>query len=249
MHRFFLDPEAFSGDEIAFPQDVSRQISRVLRMSPGDEVVVLDDTGWEYTVALSVANSANSYGRIIDKRKGGGEPSARLTLCQAMIRPERFEWALQKCAELGVFRYVPVLTRRVARGHRELSPNRRERWLRIIREAAEQSRRSRMPKLDNPQTLEKALESAPSPALIAWEGEPSRSSGSALERWSSEATDSGAASIFIGPEGGFERSEIELARERGARVIGLGVRILRSETAAVVLTAIAMRELGELGGE
>ena len=249
MHRFFLEPTAIRGDEVAFPQDISRQISRVLRMSPGDTVTVLDNSGWEYSVTLSAVSAANSEGRIVRRREGRGEPATRLTLCQAMIRPERFELALQKCAELGVSEYIPVVARRSAPRHKNVSANRRERWRRIIREAAEQSRRSRLPTLDDPRTLQDALELAPRPILIAWEGESRRSLKSELEIWRVAALNSGAASIFVGPEGGFDPGEIALARERGAQAIGLGNRILRSETAAVALTAIIMHELGELGGE
>ena len=249
MHRFFLDPTAISDDEVAFPQDISRQISRVLRMSPGDTVTVLDNSGWEYSVTLSAVSAANSEGRIIGRREGRGEPALQLTLCQAMIRPERFEFALQKCAELGISRYIPILTRRSAPQHRNVSANRRERWRRIIREAAEQSRRSRLPALDAPRTLKEALERAPRPVLIAWEGESSRTLKSDLETWRAKTTDSGAASIFVGPEGGFDPDEIALARERGAHPIGLGPRILRSETAAISLTAIIMHELGELNAK
>ncbi len=246
MHRFFLDPTNIRGDAVAFPQDISRQVSRVLRMSPGDQVAVLDGDGWEYTVALSTVNATDSEGRIIGKREGRGEPAIRLTLCQALIRAERFEFALQKCAELGVARYIPTLTRRTARRHANTSANRRERWRRIIREAAEQSRRSRLPILDVPRTLQEALEHAPRPILIAWEGESEKTLKSDVETWRADAMDSGAASIFVGPEGGFEPDEIELAREHGAHVFGLGARILRSETAAIALAAIIMHELDEL---
>ena len=183
MHRFFVSPSDISGNAVSFPPDLSRQISRVLRMSPGDEVTVLDDTGWEYAVSLSAIAPAQAEGRITDGRRiGYGEPAIRLTLYQAMIRPERFEWALQKCTELGVSHFVPVVTRRTSRGHGTVSANRMERWRRIIREAAEQSGRSRLPELDNPQTLEEALESAPRPALMAWEGETHQSLKSTLER-------------------------------------------------------------------
>lgn len=247
MHRFFVSPADISGDTVTFPRDLSRQISRVLRMSPGDEVTVLDDTGWEYAVALSTVNATRAEGRIMSRREGLGEPAVQLILYQAMIRPERFEWALQKCTELGVSRFVPIITRRTERRNRDVSANRRERWKRIIREAAEQSHRSRLPALDEPQTLENALKSAPGPVLMAWEAETIQSLKSALEGRSRDTTDPGAVSVIVGPEGGFDHDEVELARQRNAVTIGLGNRILRSETAAVALTAAIMHQLGELG--
>ena len=247
MHRFFVSPSDISGNTVSFPSNLSRQISRVLRMSPGDEVIVLDDTGWEYTVSLSTIAPAQAEGRITGRRIGYGEPAIRLTLYQAMIRPERFEWALQKCTELGVSHFVPVVTRRTSRGHGTVSANRMERWRRIIREAAEQSGRSRLPELDDPQTLEDALASSSRPALMAWEGETQQSLKSALERWGSAASEAGAVSIFVGPEGGFEPREVKIARGLGVRTVGMGRRILRSETAALALTTAVMYELGELG--
>lgn len=247
MHRFFVSPADISGDVVAFPRDLSRQISRVLRMSPGDEVTVLDDTGWEYVAALSVVNATRAEGRIATRYEGLGEPAVRLILYQAMIRPERFEWALQKCAELGVSRFVPIITRRTERRNRNVSANRRERWRRVIREAAEQSRRSRLPAMDEPQTLENALKSATGPVLMAWEAETIQSLKSALEGCSRDTANLGALSVIVGPEGGFNHDEVELAREYNAVTIGLGNRILRSETAAVALTAAIMHQLGELG--
>ena len=216
-------------------------------MSPGDEVIALDDTGWEYIAALTIVNATRTEGRIISRREGHGEPAVRLILYQAMIRPERFEWALQKCTELGVSRFIPVITRRTERRSRDVSANRRERWERIIREAAEQSRRSRLPTLDKPRALEEALKSAPKPVLMAWEGETIHSLKSSLEDRAHDESDQDTVSIIVGPEGGFDHDEVELAREHGAVTIGLGNRILRSETAAVALTVAVMHELGELG--
>ena len=246
MHRFFVSPADISGETVVFPRDLSKQISRVLRMSPGDEVTVLDDTSLEYAVAISVVNVTRAEGRVTARREGLGEPAVRLTLYQAMIRPERFEWALQKCTELGVSRFVPIITQRTERRSRDVSANRRERWRRIIREAAEQSRRSRLPTLHEPQTLEEALKSAPMPVLMAWEAETIQTLKSSLGRWTGDAAKSGTLSIFIGPEGGFNHDEVELARKSNVVTVGLGNRILRSETASVVLTAAAMHELGEL---
>lgn len=247
MHRFFVSPSYISGETVAFPRDLSRQISRVLRMSPGDEVTVLDDTGLEYVVALSILNATRAEGQIVSRREGLGEPTVRLTLYQAMIRPERFEWALQKCTELGVSRFVPIISRRTERRSRDISANRRQRWQRIIREAAEQSRRSRLPTLDEPQTLEEELKSATKPVLMAWEAESIHSLKSSLESRTDGEADLSTLSIIVGPEGGFEQDEVELARQYDAVTIGLGNRILRSETAAVALTAAVMHELGELG--
>ena len=246
MHHFFVSPSHISGNAVSFPQDLSRQISRVLRMSPGDEVIVLDDTGWEYTVSLCSIAPTRTEGRVTGRRVGRGEPDVRLTLYQAMIRPERFEWTLQKCTELGVSHFVPVVTRRTSHGQGSISVNRMERWRRIIREAAEQSGRSKLPTLGHPQSLQQAIESAPRPSIIAWEGETRRSLRSTLEHWRDQTADSDNVSIFVGPEGGFDSVEVKIAQGLGVGTVGMGRRILRSETAAVALTTAIMYEWGEL---
>ena len=204
MHRFFVSPERIAGDLVEFPPDLSRQMHRVLRMNAGDSVIALDNTGYEYAVTLSSVDSDLTQGRITERSSGSGEPHFHLTLYQAAMKSDRFEWVLQKGTELGVGRFVPMVTLRTM--PRDASPtiNRRARWLRIIREAAEQSERSILPELGEPVSLEEALDHAPRPMILAWEQEAERSTRSAFDGLSESWADGRSLSAFVGPVGGFD---------------------------------------------
>ena len=246
MHRFFVIPERIAGDLVEFPPDLSRQMDRVLRMNAGDSVIALDNTGYEYGVTLSSVDSDRTLGRVTNRSPGSGEPHVHLTLYQAAMKSDRFEWVLQKGTELGVGRFVPMVTLRTM--PRDASPtvNRRARWQRIIREAAEQSERSILPELGEPVSLEEALDHAPRPMILAWEQEAKISVRSSFDGLSESWTDGRNLSAFVGPVGGFDSGEIELARSRGAVTVSLGRRVLRAETAAIVLVTAIMNELGEM---
>jgi 16S rRNA (uracil1498-N3)-methyltransferase len=241
MHRFFVAPEQIAGHHVHFRADQARQMRDVLRLRPGDAVTVLDNTGQAYRVRLETLSRERMDGVIESRAAAGGEPAARLTLYQSLLKREKFEWVLQKGTELGVARFAPVVSRRVL--VREAG-DKLDRWRRIIAEAAEQSGRGRLPELRPPVALEEALRESPNytRALIPWEG---------AERGGIRAALAGlppapAVALFIGPEGGFDPIEIEAARAAGVAPITLGPRILRTETAAVVAVALALHELGEM---
>ena len=247
LYRFFVSPERIVGDVVEFPPDLSRQMHRVLRMSVGDPVIVLDNSGKEYAVSLLSVDSDRTLGRITDRSLGSREPHFHLTLYQAAMKSDRFEWVLQKGTELGVGRFVPMITLRTM--HRDASPSatRRARWMRIIREAAEQSERSVLPELGEPVSLDEGLDHAPRPMILAWEQEKTVSMKSAFGGLSELWAEGRKLSAFVGPVGGFDSEEIEMARSRGAVTVSLGQRVLRAETAAIVLVTAIMHELGELG--
>ena len=165
---------------------------------------------------------------------------------QAALKTDKFEWALQKGTELGVSRFVPIVTRRTIPRDTGASANRQDRWHRIIREAAEQSGRSKLPELSPPTGLEEALRSAPQPAVMAWEREDSFSLDAALDRLRDLARSRASISTFVGPEGGFDPDEVDLAVSCGVSTVSLGRRVLRAETAAIALVSAIMYDLGEL---
>ena len=247
MHRFFVSPERIAGDLVEFPPDLSRQMDRVLRMNDGDAVIALDDTGYEYSVTLESVDSSRTLGRITDRSPGAGEPHVNLTLYQAAMKSDRFEWVLQKGTELGVGRFVPMVTKRTMPHDASLTVNRRARWQRIIREAAEQSERSKLPELGETVSLSEALDRAPHPMILAWEQEEERSVRAAFDGMRNAGTTGAEISAFVGPVGGFELDEMSMAKRRGALTVSLGRRVLRAETAAIALVTAIMHELGELG--
>ena len=250
MHRFFVSEDCIRGDEVTLSGDVSRQLARVLRSRPGDRIVVLDDSGWEYLVTLESVSPGQVRGVVTNRSASKGEPSVRITLYQAVLKADRFEYVLQKGTELGVTAFVPILcARSVPKGRGEAwTASRYARWRRIITEAAEQSHRGRVPTLYNPVEFYRACDEVEGPAIIPWEQEEGTGLKTVLARWRLLGHDGPSVGVFIGPEGGFDQEEIDYARAKGIEPVSLGSRILRAETAGVAAMAAIMYELGELGG-
>jgi 16S rRNA (uracil1498-N3)-methyltransferase len=237
MHRFFVFPTAVRGNQVHFSPEQARQLRSVLRMREGDQVLALDGRGLSHRVELVHLGKKSALGRVLETTPAAGEPASDLILCQAISRSERFEWVLQKGVELGVTIFRPLLTRRTVR--RAPGDAKWRRWRRIIQEAAEQSGRGRLPVLEEPLSFTDALAAARGLALLPTVF-ASAPAGQALDAASWPVT------LFVGPEGGFDPREVELARASGVRPVSLGPRILRTETAALVLITLAMNALGEL---
>jgi 16S rRNA (uracil1498-N3)-methyltransferase len=164
-----------------------------------------------------------------------------------MLKGDRFDFVLQKCTELGVSTFVPIITARtvVRRSDERLTNSRMERWRRIVTEAAEQSLRARIPEALAPVSLEDALRSQPSLALMPWEEERSSGLKDTISKIRNEGLGFSEVSIIIGPEGGFTAEEADLAQHHGVQIVSLGQRILRAETAAIASVAAVCFELGE----
>ncbi len=245
MHRFFVSPDCIDGQDVTLPDNVARQLARVLRFKSGDRIIVLDDSGWEYVVTLTVVDPNAAQGVISDKRVSDGEPDVRLVLYQGMLKSDRFEFVLQKGTELGISAFVPVsCARSVAKGD---GANRSVRWRKIITEAAEQSGRGRIPILEKPSDFLSACDAHEGFGLIPWEEEADVGLRAVLGRWKANELGISSVSILIGPEGGFTREEVEYARSKGIVAVSLGKRILRAETAGIATATAVLYELGELG--
>lgn len=242
MNRFFLPPDYIHGQRVQFPEDVVHQINHVLRMAPGEVIEVLDDSGRVFRVVLEPIASQSLFGKVEYVREAENEPEVSLELCFGLTAREKVEWILQKGTEIGVARFSPFISSRTLAQDTDLPEKKTRRWERIIKEAAEQSQRGRLPSLNAPQTLVEVLakvQAAEGPALIAWEH---AESGNTLRQALSEFTGE-SLMLIVGPEGGFSEEEIGQAESAGCRVLSLGRRILRMETAAIVLPALVLFEL------
>lgn len=246
MHRFFVDPGQISGRTVRFDGDQAHQIARVLRLRADDMVIALDDRGRLYQVQLREVTSQRAIGQIASTEDASGEPRVRLTLYQSLLKRDKFEWILQKATEVGVASFAPTITRRsLPRDADDVSPEREARWNRIIKEAAEQSGRALLPELRRPVSFAAALAEAArlDAAILAYEGDAVAGLGDVLR----QRRDTVNLGLFIGPEGGFDPSEVAEAEGASVTVVTLGPRILRTETAAVVAAALALDALGEMG--
>jgi len=249
LHRFFVHPDVFSGDEVRLEGDLAHRLSRVLRLEAGAAVVLLDGSGLEYETRLDVVGPQRVTGTVLGRRLGRSEPRVRLVLYQSLVKGERFDWVLEKGTELGVAAFVPLLSRRNVVRAAPGRAGRPERWRRVVREAAEQCGRSVLPEILPAKGLQEAVSEAADLRLLPWEGEEALGLAAALRRArpALEAVERPTVAVLIGPEGGFDAEEVALAREAGAQVVSLGRRILRSETAGIVAAAAVLYELGELG--
>jgi len=246
MHRFFVPPSHIEGERVTLTADASRQLARVLRARPGDCITVLDNSGYEYAVTLDSVTPRNSTGIVTDRYIGEGEARLSITLYQGLMKSDRFEYVLQKGTELGITRFVPIISERtVARN--VVSPNRLARWSKIIREAAEQAGRSRLPVLKETLSFTEACDAISKPAIIGWESERDTGIRDTLVRLKADVREARSISIMIGSEGGLDDGEVEYALSRGIAPVSLGRRVLRAETAGVIAAAVVLYEMGEMG--
>jgi 16S rRNA (uracil1498-N3)-methyltransferase len=243
MHRFFVSPDSLHGERIILSGQQAHQIRDVLRMKSGDKIIVLDNTGYEYTVSLTEIERQKIIGNVINKTKSEGEPKIQITLFQSLLAREKFEWVLQKCTEVGICRFVPVVTQRsIVRRIESVTANKISRWKRIITEAAEQSGRGRVPTLEEPHNFSDVLSGLDNfdCSLL---GSAQIDTPDLREIIKAKGSEKINIALFVGPEGGFSGKEITDATGRGAKAFSLGKRVLRTETAAVVASALILYEL------
>ncbi len=245
MHRLFLPADWIAEGTVVIIGKLVHQLRNVLRLGVGDHITVLDNSGWEYEVKLQEVDSSKVKGRIIGKSLAVGEPRTKITLYQALLKGSNFEFVLQKCTEIGVAGFVPVICERCVAG--EPNSKRLDRWQNIIREAAEQSRRGKLPVLHHVTSFHEACQSAGGISLLPWEGEKVKSIGEVLKSYS-KTEKAPEINIFIGPEGGFSPEDVEFARGCGVVPVSLGRRILRAETAGLMAASITLYEFGDLDG-
>ena len=243
MHRFFISEDCFTEGLVVIPRPLVHRLRHVLRMKAGGHIIVLDNSGWEYEVELRTVGAGRLEGVVVNRYTAAGEPQTRITLYQALLKGSKFETVMQKCTEVGVTGFGPLICERCVAD--EPARNRVSRWQRIIIEAAQQSGRGRIPVLYPVTRFREACKSAAGIAFIPWEGEVERGIGDVLRR-SPKAGSAQEVSIFVGPEGGFSASEVEFAQDCGIETVSLGYRVLRSETAGLVASAVTLYEFGEL---
>jgi 16S rRNA (uracil1498-N3)-methyltransferase len=230
-----------------------RYLSRVLRLQPGDALVLFDGEGQEIEARLE-AVSTRATTLALGARRTVAPPARRVTLLQAVPRGERMEFVVQKTAELGLHRLCPVWSARtVGKGDEgdDGGSSRLRRWRKIAEEAARQCGRADLPVIEPPRPLAEALAAldGPSPAglrLLLWEAAPLAGDAVPLRQALAAAGPDTAVTLLVGPEGGFTPDEAEVAQRAGFQVVGLGPLILRSETAALVAVALAQAALGAL---
>jgi len=246
--RFFVEAATLAGDRIEIDGALAHRLAKVLRMRAGDEVILFGGSGEDVRVRLEDETDRRIAAAVLDRGPGPREPRLRVHLYQSITKGDRFEWLLEKATEIGVAAITPlVAARAVVKTSAE--GNRAERWRRIVVEAAEQCERSTVPQIGTPIAFDEALRVASGIVLLPYEaaGDTAPSINDVLNRRVDDVFSLAEASIFIGPEGGYEPAEIERAQAAGVEIVTLGDRVLRSETAGLVAATLVMQSIGELG--
>jgi 16S rRNA (uracil1498-N3)-methyltransferase len=246
--RLFVPAERLAGERLTIDGEDHQYLARVLRTRVGDRLALFDGAGTEVDAEVTRVGKRDTDLALGARRAvPTGAAAVAVTLLVAVPRGERMDLLVQKTTELGVARVVPVLAgRSVARPEAKAGG----RWEKIAREAARQSGRADVPRIDAPTALDAALAdpTLPPVRLALWEGEHARSLRAALAS-AYDAHDGGprpATALLVGPEGGFAPEEVQRARAAGFAPVGLGRRILRVETAAIVAVALAQAAAGGL---
>lgn len=244
-HRFFVDLPLPVGEAREI-NELARQLSAVLRLSSGEFIALCNGDGRDYLAAIQTLTPNRVVVKIVDSREVSADPHLDLTLYQCTLKQDKFEWLLQKGAELGVSHFVPMVSARSVVRPAAALHSKQSRWKTILREATEQCGRTRPPHLTE------ALEWPPPPlapgehAFVAWENATAAPPlGAAVAALPINASPLSLA-LLIGPEGGLTREEVEYLVKNGWQVVGLGPRILRAETAAVAAVTIVMERHGEM---
>ncbi len=233
-----------TGDTAALVGEHAAHLARVLRAEVGQEFDVA--TGAEVRLGTIISISDDRVEFALGKGQAP-KPFPKITLALAIFKFDRMEWAIEKCTEIGVARILPVIARRTDAHLAVAAVKRHERWQRIVRQAAEQSRRSAPPEIAGPVKLKDLAGVLPAGALTRVvlaeslaEFEATRLADILRSSSQSEPTD---VALAVGPEGGWADEELVWFREAGWIAASLGGTILRAETAAIVATALALEAM------
>lgn len=245
IHRVCVPPETLRQPTITLPPSVAYYIRHVLRLRVGDEITAFDGTGQEYLVRLTSVAATHVQGERLALLTPTMLTPKPLILGQALPKGPKMDLIVEKCSELGLTTLVPLHTERtVVREASERLATKMMRWQRIAASAAGQCGRRTLLDVQPPMALRDfcvRYESAPV-KLVCWEAEQQQGIRQILERLTGQSP----IVLVIGPEGGLTVREIDIARTEGFTTASLGPHLLRTETAAIVLTAIVRYSLGDL---
>ncbi len=245
MSRYFVEESQIGNGRVSIIGEDFQHLKKVLRAKIKDQVLVCCG-GFDYTAEIENINDSSIICSITDINKNYTESPLKVTLFQGLPKSDKMELIIQKCVELGVSGIVPVITERcVTRINTDKdAQSKLARWQKIAREAAKQCNRGIIPNIHYPISFKEAVVMASEAqlAVIPYEKESAVGFKNIVARY--QGVTSG--SIMIGPEGGFEDKEIQLAQDSGIQKISLGPRILRTETAGMVALSLMMYELGDV---
>jgi 16S rRNA (uracil1498-N3)-methyltransferase len=248
MNRFYVDKGDIHGGRVRITGEDVRHITRVLRLKTGDPVTVCDGHNTDYDGVIEKLGKGEVKVKLGGAVPTGTEADIGITLYQAVAKGTKMEFIIQKGTELGIVRFVPVITSRtIVRLDNDRDAKKKvDRWQRIAVEAAKQSCRGRIPAVEPPTDFASAARDMQKNHLALLPHADEREKP--IASIPGKKGDYESIGIMIGPEGGFDRDEVEMAQRYGIHIISMGPRILRTETAGIVMTAVLMYRFGDLGG-
>ena len=242
MARFFVEAGEISDETVVLTGE-NAQHAKVLRLKPGEEVLVCDGQGTECRCTVDSVSAGEVYLNVLERRSSAAEASVRVSVYMAFPKADKLEHVIQKATELGAYEIVAFPSARCISKPDEKSLKKKlERWQKIAASAAEQSGRGLIPEVIVLNSFTAALDRAAKAdlPLMFYENEHATTLRMALESCSFQTV-----SLLTGPEGGLEEKEVEQARDAGLRVCTLGSRILRCETAPLCALSAVMYASGE----
>lgn len=236
MQKLFIENELIN-EKIILNEEQSRHIARSLRMKKGDMLTVCDGAGSDYGCIIDEITKDFVALSICYKQASSSEPSIKVSLFQGVPKGDKIEDIIQKCVELGIYEITPVLTKRsVSRPDEKQAQKKQARYQKIALEAAQQSGRGIVPKINKMQNFKQAVQSCNTDVkILFYEG-----GGKSIKSIVNENKNASSFAIFIGPEGGFEKEEVDEILNFGGINATLGARILRTQTAPVAALAAIM---------
>ena len=246
MPKFFTARENIKDTTLIIDSEDANHLKKVLRINVGDVITVCDGAGIDYTVKVSEIGKNEIECDIIDRKKSDTEPNINITLYQGLPKAAKMDYIIQKNTELGISKIVPAkLARCVVKLENKAAEDKKcERWQKIAIASAKQSGRGIVPVIDNPMTVDEIIEDVKDYDLVfvPYECEDQ----SRLKTIVESVPDAKDIAFIIGPEGGFDISEIEKLKAAGIKTVTLGKRILRTETAAESVVSMLMYAYDEI---
>ncbi|MFW5972096.1 MAG: 16S rRNA (uracil(1498)-N(3))-methyltransferase [Bacillota bacterium] len=249
MHRFFIKENVINGKVVKIMGSDFNHISHSLRMQSGDKFIVNSGDGLDHLVEIQEISNDVVIAEIIKSQKNSNEPDISITLAQAIPKKSNMDLIVQKCTEIGINSIIPIETSRtIVKLNGKKLERRIYRWQKIAEEAAKQSRRGKIPLIDDLYDLRKLHTRFEeyNLVLVLWEDEESIGIRERLQQ--NNDLEKMKILIIIGPEGGFSVDEIDYIKDKGGFSVTLGPRILRTETAGFVALTSILYQAGELGG-
>ncbi|MEG6575494.1 MAG: 16S rRNA (uracil(1498)-N(3))-methyltransferase [Caldibacillus debilis] len=238
MQRYFYQGPSPSLRSLRMEGDDFHHMANVMRMKPGERIVLVFADGREGVYEISEINRGYAEVAFVQWIEKNRELPVRVTIASAMLKGDRWEWLIQKGTELGAGSFIPVVTERtVVKLEEKKIPQKIRRWEKIAKEAAEQSERNRIPAVEKPRSFHALVEMSRAfdHRLAAYEEEGRKGESENLLKLFRSVKPSDSLLVLTGPEGGFSKREIETLTEQNFFICGIGPRILRAETAPLYI--------------